>query len=138
MNGPSTSEPVAVSVSPRQGEVAPPSERSSEKAEGVSLEERIRESLRGVIDPDLGVNIVDLGFIRRISISGRRAELQMTLTNRFCPLNSVFEDQMRTALVGGGLLDDLAVEWVFDPPWTPDEVTGEARRQLREIGFSTM
>lgn len=127
-----------MSVSLGPVKVAPPSERSSEKAEGGSLEERIRESLREVIDPDLGVNIVDLGFIRRISISGRRAELQMTLTNRFCPLNSVFEDQMRTALVGGGLLDDLAVEWVFDPPWTPDEVTGEARRQLREIGFSTM
>ncbi len=133
MNGPSPSEPVAVSVSPRPGKAAPPA-----APEGGSLEERIRESLRRVIDPDLGVNIVDLGFIRRISISGRRADLQMTLTNRFCPLNSVFEDQMRTALVGDGLLDDIAVEWVFDPPWTPDEVTGEARRQLREIGFSTM
>lgn len=134
MNGPYPSDPVAVSVS--LGPVkAPP---TAGEVEAGSLEERIRESLRGVIDPDLGVNIVDLGFIRRISISGRRAELQMTLTNRFCPLNSVFEDQMRTALVGGGLLDDLAVEWVFDPPWTPDEVTGEARRQLREIGFSTM
>lgn len=133
MNGPSPSEPVAVSVSPRPGNDAPPA-----APEGGSLEERIRESLRRVIDPDLGVNIVDLGFIRRISINGRRADLQMTLTNRFCPLNSVFEDQMRTALVGDGLLDDIAVEWVFDPPWTPDEVTGEARRQLREIGFSTM
>lgn len=133
MNGPSPSEPVAVSVSPRLREAASPA-----APEAGSLEERIRESLRRVIDPDLGVNIVDLGFIRRISISGRRADLQMTLTNRFCPLNSVFEDQMRTALVGDGLLDDIAVEWVFDPPWTPDEVTGEARRQLREIGFSTM
>lgn len=133
MNGPSLSEPVAVSVSPRSGNDAPPV-----APEGGSLEERIRESLRRVIDPDLGVNIVDLGFIRRISINGRRADLQMTLTNRFCPLNSVFEDQMRTALVEDGLLDDIAVEWVFDPPWTPDEVTGEARRQLREIGFSTM
>ena len=134
MNGASPSEETAVSVSLGPGQVAP----CPAPVEGGSLEERIRESLRVVIDPDLGVNIVDLGFIRRISISGRRAELQMTLTNRFCPLNSVFEDQMRTALVGGGLLDDLAVEWVFDPPWTPDEVTGEARRQLREIGFSTM
>lgn len=103
-----------------------------------ALEERIREALRCVIDPDLGVNIVDLGFIRGIAINGRRAELRMTLTNRFCPLNSVFEDQMRTALVGGGLLDDITVEWVFDPPWTPDEVTEEARRQLREIGFAAM
>ena len=135
MNPPLPAQPVTIgpAPSPRPEDAAPP-------ADGPATEtaEWIRESLREVIDPDLGINIVDLGFIRGIQVRGRRAELRMTLTNRFCPLNSVFEDQMRTALVGGGVLDDITVEWVFEPPWTPDEVSDEARRQLREIGFAGM
>lgn len=136
MNPPLPAQPVTIgpAPAPRPENAAPPAD------DGLAAEtaERIRESLRGVIDPDLGINIVDLGFIRGIQVRGRRAELRMTLTNRFCPLNSVFEDQMRTALVGGGVLDDVTVEWVFEPPWTPDEISDEARRQLREIGFAGM
>lgn len=137
MKSPLPSQPVAIGAArPRRPEEAPPPAADDPRA--AETAERIRESLRVVIDPDLGINIVDLGFIRGIRVRGRRAELQMTLTNRFCPLNRVFEDQMRTALVGGGVLDDIAVEWVFEPPWTPDEVSDEARRQLREIGFAGM
>ena len=136
MNPPRPAQPVTIgpAPSPRPENAAAP----ADDGPATETAERIRESLRGVIDPDLGINIVDLGFIRGIQVRGRRAELRMTLTNRFCPLNSVFEDQMRTALVGGGVLDDITVEWVFEPPWTPDEVSDEARRQLREIGFAGM
>lgn len=136
MNPPLPAQPVTIgpAPSPRPENAAPP----ADDGPAAETAERIRESLRGVIDPDLGINIVDLGFIRGIQVRGRRAELRMTLTNRFCPLNSVFEDQMRTALVGGGVLDDVTVEWVFEPPWTPDEISDEARRQLREIGFAGM
>lgn len=110
------------------------------EAVGVSsaIRDRIIESLRNVIDPDLGVNIVDLGFIRKVRVDGRRAALDVTLTNPFCPLTSVIEDQMRNELVGEELLEDFQVSWVFDPPWCPDQVSEEGRRQLRSIGFASM
>lgn len=103
-----------------------------------TAEGRIIESLRKVIDPDLGVNIVDLGFVRSVQVKDRRASLDVTLTNPFCPLTSVIEDQMRNELVGGGVLDDFDVRWVFDPPWCPDQVSEEGRKQLRSIGFASM
>lgn len=103
-----------------------------------AVESHIIESLRKVIDPDLGVNIVDLGFVRDVQVDGRRAALDVTLTNPFCPLTSVIEDQMRNELIGAGVLDDFKVSWVFDPPWCPDQVSEEGRKQLRSIGFASM
>ena len=102
------------------------------------IENQIIESLRKVIDPDLGVNIVDLGFVREVVVDGMQASLDVTLTNPFCPLTSVIEDQMRNELVGQGLLEDFEVSWVFDPPWCPDQVSEEGRKQLRSIGFASM
>ena len=103
-----------------------------------AIESHIIESLRKVIDPDLGVNIVDLGFVRDVQVDGRHASLDVTLTNPFCPLTSVIEDQMRNELVGEGVLEDFEVSWVFDPPWCPDQVSEEGRKQLRSIGFASM
>ena len=102
------------------------------------IESRIIESLRKVIDPDLGVNIVDLGFVREVQVEGRQASLDVTLTNPFCPLTSVIEDQMRNELVGQGVIEDFEVSWVFDPPWSPEQVSEAGRRQLRSIGFASM
>ena len=102
------------------------------------IESQIMESLRNVIDPDLGVNIVDLGFVRKVAVSGRQASLDVTLTNPFCPLTTIIEDQMRNELVGQGVLEDFDVSWVFDPPWCPDQVSEEGRKQLRGIGFASI
>lgn len=103
-----------------------------------AIESRIIESLRKVIDPDLGVNIVDLGFVRQVEVEGRQASLDVTLTNPFCPLTSIIEDQMRNELVGRSVLEDFKVNWVFDAPWSPDQVTDAGREQLRSIGFASM
>lgn len=102
------------------------------------IETQIIESFRKVIDPDLGVNIVDLGFVRDIQVEGLQASLDVTLTNPFCPLTSIIEDQMRIELVGRGVLEDFTVSWVFDPPWSPDQVSETGRQQLRKIGFASM
>lgn len=102
------------------------------------VERRIIEALSKVIDPDLGVNIVDLGFVREVQVEGLQASLDVTLTNPFCPLTTVIEDQMRNELVGQGVLEDFEVSWVFDPPWSPDQVSEEGRKQLRSIGFASM
>ena len=102
------------------------------------IETQIIESLRKVIDPDLGVNIVDLGFVREVQVEGLQASLDVTLTNPFCPLTSIIEDQMREELVGQGVIEDFEVSWVFDPPWSPDQISEAGRRQLRSIGFASM
>jgi metal-sulfur cluster biosynthetic enzyme len=94
------------------------------------------EALRnGVIDPDLGVNVVDLGFVRHASIEAGTARLVMTLTSPACPLTKVIEAQARTAVVGP-LAADLQIEWAWSPSWSPRDVTPAGREQLSAIGFS--
>lgn len=73
-----------------------------------------------------------------MQVDGLQASLAVTLTNPFCPLTSIIEDQMRTELVGQGILEDFTVSWVFDPPWSPDQVSEAGQKQLRTIGFASM
>ena len=96
----------------------------------------VREALLDVIDPDLGVNIVDLGFVRRVDVQGRAAVITMTLTSAACPLTSIMEDQIRTGLAELPGIDGFRVDWVWLPPWRPADITGSGREQLRAIGFS--
>jgi metal-sulfur cluster biosynthetic enzyme len=94
------------------------------------------EALRSeVIDPDLGVNVVDLGFVRQASIEDGTASLVMTLTSPACPLTKVIEDQARAAVVGT-LASELCIEWAWSPSWSPRDVTPAGREQLCAIGFS--
>ena len=55
----------------------------------------------------------------------------MTLTSAACPLTDVIEDQSRNALVGAGLVDEIKINWVWNPPWGPDKITEDGREQLR-------
>jgi metal-sulfur cluster biosynthetic enzyme len=88
-----------------------------------------------VIDPDLGVNVVDLGFVRQASIEHGTASIVMTLTSPACPLTKVIEDQARTAVIGT-LARELRIEWTWSPTWSPQDITPEGREQLNAIGFS--
>lgn len=97
----------------------------------------ILDALHEVIDPDLGVNVVDLGFVNSVAVDAAgTAELEMTLTSPACPLTKIIEDQIRTAVVGAGLASDFHVTWVWSPAWTPARVTEDGREQLQAIGFS--
>src|SRR5690242_5855320 len=96
----------------------------------------VRDALAEVIDPDLGVNIVDLGFVRGIALDGRTAVITMTLTSAACPLTGVLEDQIRAGLVPLGCVDDFRVDWQWIPAWRPADITGSGREQLRAIGFT--
>jgi metal-sulfur cluster biosynthetic enzyme len=98
--------------------------------------EEVRGALLEVIDPDLGVNVVDLGFIRQVEIQDRLAVITMTLTSAACPLTSIMEDQIRTELAGFGDLAGFRVDWVWLPPWRPADISDSGRDQLRAIGFS--
>jgi metal-sulfur cluster biosynthetic enzyme len=96
----------------------------------------VREALLDVIDPDLGVNIVDLGFVRHVEVQGGTAVITMTLTSAACPLTSIMEDQIRAELARVRDVSGFRVNWVWLPPWRPADITGSGRDQLRAIGFS--
>ena len=108
---------------------APPADPSAEAA-------AVRDALAEVIDPDLGVNIVDLGFVRGVVLDGRTAVITMTLTSAACPLTGVLEGQIRAALVPVGDVDDFRVDWQWIPAWRPADITESGREQLRAIGFT--
>ena len=103
-----------------------------------ALLEDVEEAMRDVVDPELGVNVVDLGLVYGIDVVDDVAVLDMTLTSAACPLTDVIEDQTRQALCsgpGGGLVDDVRINWVWMPPWGPDKITDDGREQLRALGF---
>jgi metal-sulfur cluster biosynthetic enzyme len=104
--------------------------------EQVSKEiEDILEALRDVVDPELGVNVVDLGLVYGVNLAEDRiATIDMTLTSAACPLTDVIEDQTRAAL--DGLVADFRINWVWMPPWGPDKITEDGREQLRALGFN--
>jgi metal-sulfur cluster biosynthetic enzyme/ribosomal protein L22 len=93
----------------------------------------VREALFDVIDPDLGVNIVDLGFVRAVSFEGRTAVITMTLTSAACPVTGVMADQIRAGLSG---IDEVRIDWQWIPAWQPADITDSGREQLRAIGFT--
>ena len=96
----------------------------------------MRDALAEVIDPDLGVNIVDLGFVRGVVVDGRTAVITMTLTSAACPLTGVLEDQIRAGLGPLGCVDDFRIDWQWIPAWRPGDITDSGREQLRAIGFT--
>lgn len=97
----------------------------------------VEEAMRDVVDPELGINVVDLGLVYGIKIDEAAvADIDMTLTSAACPLTDVIEDQSRTALVRSGLCSDMRINWVWVPPWGPDKITDDGREQLRALGFT--
>ncbi|MEV4200703.1 metal-sulfur cluster assembly factor [Micromonospora globbae] len=100
----------------------------------------IEEAMKDVVDPELGINVVDLGLVYGMHVDDENVvTLDMTLTSAACPLTDVIEDQARQALTtgpGGGLVNDVRINWVWLPPWGPDKITDEGREQLRSLGFN--
>jgi metal-sulfur cluster biosynthetic enzyme len=97
--------------------------------------EDVLEALRDVVDPELGINVVDLGLVYGVLLDGpNHATLDMTLTSAACPLTDVIEDQARSAL--DGLVSDFKINWVWLPPWGPEKITDDGREQLRALGFN--
>ena len=95
----------------------------------------VEEVLRDVVDPELGINVVDLGLVYGITVDGQNhAVIDMTLTSAACPLTDVIEDQTQQSLEG--LVSSYRVNWVWMTPWGPDKITDDGREQLRALGFN--
>jgi len=102
---------------------------------GPAKVEDVEEAMRDVIDPELGINVVDLGLVYGVHVDDANiATLDMTLTSAACPLTDVIEDQTNSALAG--LVQEARINWVWMPPWGPDKITDEGREQLRALGFN--
>ena len=101
----------------------------------MALRNQVAESSATWADPELGINVVDLGLVYDVHVDeGNIATLDMTLTSAACPLTDVIEDQTRAAL--DGLVSDFAINWVWLPPWGPDKITEDGREMLRALGFN--
>ena len=95
----------------------------------------VEEALHDVVDPELGINVVDLGLIYGLTVDAQsHAVIDMTLTSAACPLTDVIEEQVASVLEG--LVASHRINWVWMPPWGPDKITPEGREQLRALGFN--
>jgi metal-sulfur cluster biosynthetic enzyme len=103
-------------------------------AAGTEVED-VLEAMRDVVDPELGINVVDLGLVYGVALGeDGAATIDMTLTSAACPLTDVIEDQAAAALEG--IVPGFRINWVWLPPWGPDKITDDGREQLRALGFN--
>ena len=122
-----TSQPDTAEAAATAGDAAPLTETQEN--------EDVLEALRDVVDPELGINVVDLGLVYGVTLDADRiASIDMTLTSAACPLTDVIEDQAREALEG--VVSDFRINWVWLPPWGPEHITEDGREQLRALGFN--
>lgn len=97
--------------------------------------DQVLEAIKEVIDPEIGVNIVDLGLIYDLKEAEDKSLLiHMTLTSAGCPLTDVIEEQMAQAL--DGVTEAFRINWVWMPPWGPEKITDDGKEQMRAIGFA--
>ena len=94
-------------------------------------DEAVREALRQVDDPEAGMNIVELGLVYGVDVSADAVRVDMTMTTTACPMTDMITDQARNviaAIVPEGTAVDIRLVW--DPPWTPDKMTGIAKEHF--------
>jgi len=101
-----------------------------------ALFDQVEEALKDVVDPELGVNVVDLGLIYDLTWDDENTALiiSMTLTSAGCPLTDVLEEQTAQAL--DGVVDAFRINWVWMPPWGPEKITDDGRDMMRALGFN--
>ncbi len=107
----------------------------AEEARAVPSEEEIEEAMKDVVDPELFVNIVDLGLLYGVAVDDEgNVTLDMTLTSPTCPLTDKIEYDTRYVLEG--LAKTVTLNWVWLPPWSLEMITDDGREQLRAIGYN--
>ena len=100
------------------------------------LFDEVEEALKEVMDPELGINVVDLGLIYDLTWDDENNALviSMTLTSAGCPLTDVLEEQTAEAL--DGIVEAFRINWVWMPPWGPERITDDGRDMMRALGFA--
>lgn len=97
----------------------------------MASEEDILQALHGVNDPEVGVNIVDLGLVYSMEIRGDHVRIVMTMTTPACPMHSYLTEEVRAAILSQREeIENVSVELVWEPPWSPQMISASGRRQL--------
>jgi metal-sulfur cluster biosynthetic enzyme len=123
-------------MEPNEQTSLPGAERAPKGADGsgngapADLESRVMDALRHVDDPELGINIVDLGLVYGVRIEGGTVHIDYTLTTMGCPIGPLIESQIRQMLEPVDGVDDVEAEMTLTPPWTPDRMSDEAKAAL--------
>lgn len=104
----------------------------------MATDEEILEALKEVEDPELGVNVVDLGLVYEVKQEdeGKKVLLDMTLTSAACPLTDMILSGARGALIGLEPIQEVEVNWVWTPPWGPERMSEDGKLELRAMGFA--
>jgi metal-sulfur cluster biosynthetic enzyme len=106
------------------------------ESDGMPTEDAIRTALKAVVDPEIGINIVDLGLVYEIAKADETVNVQMTLTSMGCPLTELIHQQCTMILTRLPGVEHVEVDFVFSPPWTTDMISDDAREELRAMGFN--
>ena len=93
-------------------------------------EKKVWDVLKEVIDPEVGISVVDLGLIYGVEVSGDEVKVKMTLTNPVCPLQNYLKQQVENAIARIGGVKKASVQLVFNPPWSPEMMSAEAKARL--------
>ncbi len=93
-------------------------------------EKDVWDALKQVIDPEIGLSIVDLGLVYSVEVKDNEIKVKMTLTNPACPLQSYLKAQVEEAISKIPEVKKVAVELIFEPAWTPERMSPEARKKL--------
>ena len=114
----------------QQSGTAAPVDAATGNGDASSLKERVLEVLKNVHDPELGVNIVDLGLVYGVEIEEGTVHVTYTLTTMGCPIGPLIEAEMKQFLSGVEGIDEVNAEMVLRPPWTPEMMSEEAKAAL--------
>ncbi len=98
-------------------------------------EEVLRLVLKDVYDPELGINIIDLGLVYDIHIDGGKVYIKMTLTTPGCPIGPMLMADIKNILMPFDGVEDIEIEFVWSPPWTPDMMSDEAKDIMSYFHF---
>ena len=115
-------------------------ERPEQTEEQISKAFDVTEFMRDVIDPELGINVVDLGLVYDLWFEEDNGKeivmINMTRTSPACPLTDVIAEQVEDIVKANKLADAVRINWVWMPPWGPQMITEEGREQLQALGFA--
>ena len=119
------------SVEPAPGASVPTTGASVPSNGEAPSEDEVLEALKSVIDPELGINIVDLGLVYEVDVADDGdVDIQYTLTTMGCPIGPLIEDQMRAFLAPVPGVGEVRPEMVLRPAWTPEMMSDEAKAAL--------
>lgn len=92
--------------------------------------EEVLAKLKTVLDPELRINVVDLGLVYDVEVQGNKVKILMTLTTPGCPLAAYFEKDLKEKIKEVPQVSEVEIELTFDPPWDPSKMSQDAREQL--------